>query len=415
MSPRRWSNEPLAGVFPRRVAAALVVLAVVLVGGCDGGTRAEAAAVASPTNAARRDTAFLSAEAQALAGMTIAPAESIPWRESWSVPARLTLDPAETQLLGAVAEGRVTRVLVRVGDSVRAGQLLATIHSHEMLDARSALARAAAAAAEAATTLQVAASAAGRAERLHALRALSLADLERARGELAQARSRRLQAAAELDRARSLRDHLAGGGPVPTDVDEHEVLVRAPIAGTVVSRDAQPGAVVLVGAPLVGVSRTTSLLLALHLPERALGAARPGAVVRFEVEAFPGERFTARVTRVAPMLDSLTRTVEVQAQVLDDTGRLRAEMYATAELLGPPGTPTLVVPAVAVQSLEGDTVVVTAARAGDGALLEAVRVRVGRRTAQQAEILAGLAAGTPVVVEGAAITRAEILRRRGGE
>jgi multidrug efflux pump subunit AcrA (membrane-fusion protein) len=147
-----------------------------------------------------------------------------------------------------------------------------------------------------------------------------------------------------------------------------------------------------------------------------MSAAQVGSVVRFAATPFPDERFEARVTRVAPVLDSLTRTLEVEARVADGAPRLRAEMFATAELMGPEGERTLVVPAGAVQSFAGDTVVVTAREGGDGGtVLEAVRVRVGRRTAETAEIVAGLDAGAMVVTHGAAVAKAEIMRRREGE
>ena len=224
----------------------------------------------------------------------------------------------------------------------------------------------------------------------------------------------RAQAQAELTRAQSVHSHLVGPGSVPAGIDEHEVLLRSPMSGIVVRLDAQPGAVVLVGAPLVSVSRTTSLVLQMQLPERALAVAGIGSSIRFTVPAFPGERFEARVTRVAPTLDSTTRTLAVQAQVQSGADRLRAEMFATAELLGPPNAATLSVPASAVQAYEGDTVVITARSRTSGLELEAVPVRVGRRTTERAEILAGLVAGTPVIVEGAPVAKAELLRRRGG-
>jgi hypothetical protein len=107
--------------------------------------------------------------------------------------------------------------------------------------------------------------------------------------------------------------------------------------------------------------------------------------------------------------------VEVLAAVRAHDGALRPEMSAAAELEGAGGTRALVVPAAAVQALEGDTIVVTATPLAAGALrLEAVRVRVGRRTARDAEVLAGLARGTRVVARGAAIAKAELLERRGG-
>jgi RND family efflux transporter MFP subunit len=224
----------------------------------------------------------------------------------------------------------------------------------------------------------------------------------------------RAETRAELTRARAVRSHLVGNGSVPPGVDEHDVLVRSPIAGTIVRLDAQPGAVVVVGAPLVSVSRTTSLVLQMQLPERALGVAGPDAPVVFTIPAFPRDRFEARVTRVAPTLDSATRTVTVQAQVLRGTERLRAEMFATADLLGPPNAPTLSVPAGAIQAFEADTVVITAREQPNGLVLEAVPIRVGRRTADRAEILTGIVAGTRVVIDGASIAKAELLRRRGG-
>ena len=404
-------------------AAALLTALLAVAAGCGESPRADAATPDAASAEPARDTASLSAEAVRLAGLAVAPAESSAWRDGWTAPARLTLDPAQTARLGAIVEGRVTRVPVRVGDRVRAGQVLVAIHSHELTDALSALAKGEASDAEAAAALAIAESGAARAERLHALKALATAELERARGTLAQARSARAQARAELARARAMRDHLLGspvaGGdahePDARDADAHEVLVRSPLDGVVVSRDAQPGAVVLVGAPLAMVSPATSLLLETRVPERALGVAVPGAEIHFTVPSVPDARFTARVTRVAPTLDSATRTIAVEAAVLDGSGRLRAEMYATAELLGAPGAPALSVPAAAVQSLDGDAAVVVARPLDAGLALEAVRVRVGRRTAERAEILAGLEAGTPVVTAGAAVAKAELLRRRGGE
>lgn len=402
------STRPFPRAADGRLVAATPLLAFVLA--CGGGVQAESA----PPVIAVPDTALLAPDAARLAAFTIVPAESLAWRDSWTAPARLTLDPAETQTLGAIAEGRITRVLARVGDRVTPGQVLVAIHSHELIDALSALAKASAADGEASAGMALAESAAARAERLHALKALSLADLERARAALAQARSMRAQAQAELTRAQSVHSHLVGPGSVPAGIDEHEVLLRSPMSGIVVRLDAQPGAVVLVGAPLVSVSRTTSLVLQMQLPERALAVAGIGSSIRFTVPAFPSERFEARVTRVAPTLDSTTRTLAVQAQVQSGADRLRAEMFATAELLGPPNAATLSVPAAAVQAYEGDTVVITARSRTSGLELEAVPVRVGRRTTERAEILAGLVAGTPVIVEGAPVAKAELLRRRGG-
>ena len=72
------------------------------------------------------------------------------------------------------------------------------------------------------------------------------------------------------------------------------------------------------------------------------------------------------------------------------------------------------VPAAAIQLYEGDTVVVRATRLGEGMLVEAVPVRVGRRSSTRVEILGGVATGDSVLVQGAAIGKAEIAKRKSG-
>jgi cobalt-zinc-cadmium efflux system membrane fusion protein len=368
---------------------------------------APAAATDSPA-----DTALLSARAVTLAGFGVDTVRVLPWRESFALPARLVLDPASTQPLGAFAEGRVTRVLVQPGDQVSAGQAVVLIHSHEMMDARAAMSRADAGLASAEAAARTAVAAGARAERLFAAKALSQADLERARAAAAEGEAELVRAKAERSRADAMVQHLVGSGPAPAGVDEHEVVVRAPSSGTVISRNVQPGNVVLVGQPMLTIGRVDGLQLKLNVPEQALGAARVGADVHFTVTAYPGETFTARMVRVAPAVDSLTRTIEAWAAVADPSHRLRAEMFANASLMGPAGTTTIAVPAGAVQALEGDTVVVVTEQRGEGMWLSAKPVRIGRRTPMMAEVLAGVDPGTAVIVRGAAVAKAELLKRR---
>ena len=112
-------------------------------------------------------------------------------------------------------------------------------------------------------------------------------------------------------------------------------------------------------------------------------------------------------------MDTLTRTVQIIAQ-LKGKPAARAETFVQATVRGRGTTPALVIPASAVQALEGDTVVFVAEPRGEGMQVKATPVRVGRRSAEQAEVLAGLDAGKAVVVRGAAIAKAELLKRRSG-
>ncbi len=392
----------------------IAAVALVLFTACGGGETAPSADTSEVATTSSRDTVLISAATLALTGFDTALVELHAWRDGWTGPARIIMDPTATEALGAIVEGRVMTVTAQPGDLVRRGQLLVTIHSHEMMDARAGLAAAEAGVTRARTASTLALSASERAERLLAARALSQAELERAIAARDDARATMNQAEAELTRATEFLSHLLGDGPDLPGVDPHYVLVRSPFDGVLVARHSEPGNVVTLGAPLVTVSRTASLVLLARLPETQVGNVGMGSTIDFTVDALPGRRFTANVSRISPVVDSVTRSMELRANVAGQ-GVLRPEMFATAEVLGPPGPPVLSVPAEAVQALAGDTVVVTYEQRGEGALLEAVPVRVGRRTGGRVEIVAGLAEGTRVITKGAAIAKAEIIRRREGE
>ena len=370
---------------------------------------------ATPTTETVADTALLSAEAVAIAQFGLAAVEMTPWRDAWHVPAHIALDPAATQPMGSIVEGRVLAVRVFPGDRVQAGQILAEIHSHEVMDAREQLIAARAATTSADSAATVAAAAAGRAERLLAARAISPAEAERARAARVAATAARESAHAALERAQALVEHLIGPA-TPDGVDEHAALIRAPFDGVITGRTAQPGQVVLVGQPLLTIAREGHLGVLLHLPEEAVASVAPGVEVTLTVPAYPDRLFTARVQRIAPVVDSLSRSIQVWAAI-EGAGQslLRAEMTSDAQLLGGRGDRTLAIPAAALQIMDGDTVVVLASRVGDGLLLEARPVRAGRRTSAQVEILSGVGIGDTVLSTGAALGKAEILRRRSTE
>lgn len=378
--------------------------------------RSESATVVqteSPGGISAPDTALLGAEAAGIAGIDTVRVVRGTWRDAWTVSARLALDPEATQAIGSMVEGRVSRVLVLPGERVRAGQLLVAINSPQLLDARQALVASEAALVTAESELRLATTSAARTERLYAAKAASLADLERAQAAKTAAEATDSRLTADVQRARATYAQLGGSSSGSAVVPE--ASIRTPIDGVVISRDAEPGQVVAAGTPLVTVSRLSSLALIIQAPEEAAGSVQPGTSLRFTVRAYPRRAFEARVTRVAPALDSRTRTLQVVARVPNESGELRPEMFATVVLNGRPDGDVLIVPSTAVQALDGDTVVITAAQRGSGLHVEAVPVHIGRRSTELAEVLAGVSERTLVITTGAAIARAEIVRVAGAE
>lgn len=406
---------PVFSAFRSRTVLRLVLgTAGLSLAACGGASDGAADGAGEPSATADMlDTATLSADAVKIAGFVVDTARIQPWQANITVPGRLELDPNALETIGSITEGRITHVTVRVGDRVSAGQALVMVHSHEIMDARSALKAGTARVTAMQAERDLAVTAADRAQRLFDNKAMSRAELERAQVARRVAESNLEQAAAERDRADALVEHLAGKGPLPAGADEHDVIVRTPIGGVVTGRDAQPGTVVLPGTPLVTVGSPDRLQLEMHVPEQQSAGIDVGATVRYALTDRPDQYFDATVIRVAPTVDTLTRTVQIIAQLKGKPAG-RAETFVQATIRGRGTTPALVIPASAVQALEGDTVVFVAEPRGEGMQVKATPVRVGRRSAEQAEVLAGLDAGKAVVVRGAAIAKAELLKRRSG-
>jgi membrane fusion protein, heavy metal efflux system len=396
---------------PRARSALLLGSLVLLASACGADAEPEA-----PVVAAQLDTALLGAESVAIGGFTLDTARLAPWTATGMAPARVVLDPARHQTLGSIVEGRVSEVYVRVGDAVRAGDILVAIHSHEIMDARAGLVRAETQLRSARAERDAAEIARQRAERLLTAKAASQAEVERAVVLATSSAAMLEEAEAEAVRARGLIEHLLGDGPLPDHLDPHDVLIRAPISGMIVERSVIPGQVVLPGEPLVAVADPRALQLELRLTDRQLDGIVPGAAITFTLVGESSDAAVGRavVSRVSPVVDDATRSTVVIANITNAPPGTRAERFATAQLSGLGGPEVLRVPVTAVQALAGDTIVILAEQRGEGLHIAAAPVRVGRRDAMFAEILVGLDAGQVIIAHGATIARAELLKRRQG-
>jgi RND family efflux transporter MFP subunit len=169
--------------------------------------------------------------------------------------------------------------------------------------------------------------------------------------------------------------------------------LRAPFAGRVRERHATPGQYLAAGAPVVTIVKINPLRLRLSISERESAAVRLGQTVRVTLEG-DSVVHIGRVARISPAIEETSRTLSIEAEVANPSGRLRPGAFANAEVVTDSGDTALLVPATAVVSFAGvDKVFVVA----DGKAAER-RVTIGRRETDRVEILTGVAAGDRVVV-----------------
>lgn len=282
-------------------------------------------------------------------------------------------------IVGAEAPGlRLAELRAQVGDRVRRGQVLAVFDARM---ARAELAQAEAALAEAEAALAEAAADARRARELEGSGALS-----------EQQRSQLLTAA---QTAQARRDALKAARQVQ-QLRVRQAEVRAPDDGVISARSATVGAVMPAGSELFRLIRRGRLEWRGEVAAAELAAIRPGMAVQVQPPSGPPVAGTVR--QLAPTLDPGTRNALVYVDLPESGGRLRAGMFARGEIVTG-SRPALTLPLGTVLLREGFSLVFVVGE--DGRVLQR-KVRTGRRSGEQVEILDGLDEGTRVVARGAA-------------
>src|SRR5262249_42520781 len=132
----------------------------------------------------------------------------------------------------------------------------------------------------------------------------------------------------------------------------------------------------------------------LAVPEREAAGVRGGQEVRLTVE---GDQrvYSGRVARLSPAIEERNRTLMVEAEIPNLDGALRPGTFASAEIVTESGQPATFVPLTSIVTFAGIEKVIVVV---DGKTVEK-RVRTGRRTERQVEILDGVQPGEQVVTE----------------
>jgi RND family efflux transporter MFP subunit len=171
--------------------------------------------------------------------------------------------------------------------------------------------------------------------------------------------------------------------------------LTAPFDGIVTERDAHPGALVGPGRDrLMRIEQVSRLRLVVPVPEADAGSIVRGGAVTFTVSAYPGQLFRGKIARVPRSLDPKTRTMPVEADVVNTGSRLSPGMYADVSWPARGGRASLLVPAGAVVTTTERTFVIRVA----GGRAEWVDVKKGRPSGDLVEVISpGLQDGDVVV------------------
>lgn len=328
---------------------------------------------------------------------------------------RITVNENQSWHVGAVTEGKIIRVHVFPGDRVKKEQLLAGMHSHDIHEARADYRKAIAEEARLKTALSYSQRHRDRAKRLYDLKAGSLEQLEHAEAELKNTQSALENAGTELDRTRR---HLVEFLQVPLDDHEdhetgdtvHEgdlIPVKAPSDGVLIERKVTAGSVANQGDELFLISDLSTVWMIAAVNEEHLRKIRTGMTVKVNVQAYPDQPFTGRITRIGDQMDPATRTVPVRIELKNPSGRLKPEMYASAEIAAGATAQGVFIPQEALQQMEKSNVVFVQTKAGK---FEAREVETGRVMGGDVEVTKGLQGGEVIVAKGSYTLKSQLMK-----
>ena len=366
----------------------LIVAAVVLVHWHGWFTVSTANAPAAPK--AEPGVLRYAPDSAQLSAIGVKPAEVFPVPLAEPLNGRVTFNETSTARLSSPISGRVVELKAQAGDSVRAGDALAVLDSPDLAAAVADVRKA-----EADETRKK--SALERARMLYEGQVLAKKDLESAQADFVQAR-------AETERAALRLRNLAPAGGAGGD---SRYALRAPISGVVADRQANPGMEVRpdLPNPLFVITDPAKLWVLIDLPERDLPKVAPGQPVSVEVDAWPGERFRARIDRIGVVVDAATRRVPVRCAVANPLGKLKPEMYARVSLLAAGNLRAIRVPNTALVT-EGLYSYVFVERSPGVFARRRVALAVQDRDYSYVE--SGIEAGERIVVAGSVLLNSEL-------
>jgi len=312
---------------------------------------------------------------------------------SGSLPGVVTasgeLDAVERVNVSPKRQGQLRELLVDEGDRVEEGQPIAVMDSGDLRDRlEELLANLRSAQAE----LERSRSELARNQPLHRQGAISLNDLQRFQADY---EVKRMGVAAATQRIQQRQ------------VEGNELIVRAPFAGVISQRFAEPGAFVTPTTTASATAGATSssivelsqgLEVIAKVPESDLGRLRIGQPADVRVDAFPDRRFPARVRQIAPRAVKLNNVTsfEVKLGLLNPPPELRIGMTADVDFKTGNLPARTLVPTVAVVTEKGRPGVLLVGKNRQPTFQP---VELGVSSGKDTQILSGLDPGTRVFID----------------
>lgn len=303
--------------------------------------------------------------------------------DSLTLTGEIQPDPLHVAHVSPRVTGTIQSVRAVVGQHVRKGELLATLYSPEFLAAQSDFLLAH-----------------ERVERAAAAGAKDIISLK----TIAESARRRLEllGTTEQEVKRLEANHEMAAN----------LSLVSPIAGVITGVQTAVGKQVAAGDDLFGIADLSIVQAVLRVYERDMSRLKVGQAARVVATAYPGRTFGGDVKTLADALDEVTRTLDVRVNINNADEALKPGLFVKAFMATGAGRQAVVLDEASVQDFNGSEVVFVAL--SDTAFV-ARPVQIRPLGGGRAEIVAGLAPGTRIAMQGAFLVKSQARKSELGE
>ena len=294
--------------------------------------------------------------------------------------------------------GIVKAVHKMLGDRVRAGDVLATIGSRELADAKAAYLAAHERVALAQANFT-------REEGLWKEKISSKKEYLDAKQALAETRIELRSAEQKLRVLGFSSEYLKTSLLTEPGESFTQYDITAPFDGTIIEKHIAQGEIVGEDANLYALCNLDTVWVIGSVYERDIARIKQGQIAKVRVAAFADRSFAGKVTWIADIMDEHTRTLKIRVEVANRDRLLKPGMFAKIVLGVETKRNVITVPPSAIQTQKGETIVFVAE---GGGRFERREVTLGTRTTFKQEVISGLQAGEKVVTSGSFILKSEL-------
>lgn len=226
------------------------------------------------------------------------------------------------------------------------------------------------------------------------------AEVAKSQLKSAEAQSEANQRGAEMDQAVSRVAESRAAAEL-ANARLAQTRIVAPADGLVLTRLVEPGQIVQAGTRLIEMSIRGPQQLIAQVDEKFLSQLKVGQLASVTADAYPNDRFGARVLSIAPVIDAQRGSVEVKFALEKPPAFLRNDMTLSIDVETARRDNVMAIPAEALRD-ESNVLVINGGRA------EARTLKLGIRTLSAVEVLDGLREGDAVVTDRAVVEGARV-------